>query len=391
MSCREGSNSTIVSIVYFLTKSPAGKSREDDVLVRDAFHDLHGKLATEAKETLQNALANPDLLPAERKALQEQKDHAGPRGVPLADPKEVIAWLNDQKAVVRHDPRIPEKKRGGFLAKLDTAVKEVRSGEKVPTIAVFDAWRGLKTRVEEKRAEQDALATVTYLGVTVTKSEVEEAITEFDAAEKALLQAEQIVNAHGYTGESSEQIKFARAAMLTTAVTLDKRLRAYENTDGLDQLAARSVQYQTYAAREQDTIETAKEKLATFREIMKHYRAAKTTNDQTTLARIEPRIQQTGFELARVLLKTKHMKTTLDNESLWEGSPTVWAVVKPDPKTGATRTDLWAAMETYAQLRDLKAVQDGVMNADVKEKRKKARFACRESANKTQPVTQQTA
>lgn len=137
MSCHEGHNSVITSIVKN-NVGRKGHKAEDEKTINTAFHTLVRK---EKERIKGGAAANltPDAHPDDR---AETLDTRTP-----ADPNEVVEWLRGQAAEVRNNPTLKDNKKQQWGAKLDAAVAATRRGEG-PTIVQFHAWRNLQPAAE---------------------------------------------------------------------------------------------------------------------------------------------------------------------------------------------------------------------------------------------------
>lgn len=138
MTCREGHNSVVTSIAWFLTRDPTTK-RDDEALVKKTFHDLKRKYAQEG-------------APSSRGGTRQRVSQRTPK----ADPAEVVEFLEDKKAIVRHDPRIKDRLRPSWQSKLDAAISAARAGDG-PDAATFRAWRELEGEVRAAKEEQESL------------------------------------------------------------------------------------------------------------------------------------------------------------------------------------------------------------------------------------------
>lgn len=137
MSCREGSNSVITSLVHYRV-SKRGSREDDERVVKEIFHELRREGAAHFTAGGGHALGS-DLHPDDRGA---DFDPTSP-----ADVEEVVEFLRARASEVRNEESLKENKRQRWLEALDTAVVKARNGEG-PDRATFYAWQRYQERAQ---------------------------------------------------------------------------------------------------------------------------------------------------------------------------------------------------------------------------------------------------
>lgn len=150
MTCREGHNSVITSVAWFLTRDPLNK-RSDEALVKKTFHDLKRRFTV---------------------AGSGEK----------ANPEEVVAFLEGRKSIVRYDPRIKDRLRPDWQQKLDKAIADTEAG-RGPDIATFAAWQQLEDSVratKEGEMEHEVYSPASDTQLAVVAGRAKRLRTQFE-------------------------------------------------------------------------------------------------------------------------------------------------------------------------------------------------------------------
>ena len=379
MACREGINSVIVSIAYFLTKSEGKNSRADDSLVKRAFHALRYEEQGN-HETGMEILARSKKLP---KATRQMYLDLGNK-YPPANKREIVKFLESQRTIVRTDPRVPERKRALLTAKLNDAITKIKAGEEIPTVVVLSAWRKLIPRVERMRSdEQESFIAGSHLhGIPVTRADIDDAIKHRDDA-IGILRALYALDPDADNADTyDQQTEIARMRAALAEAELHTRILTYDTTDvGFKELLSESddfndliplpIKERQHLAQEErrrifsSTTQVMYDQAEKYRTYEREYLRARHLNDKSTMDRLSENLDHIRYEYGRTIMLSPKLKTLLAERPVLESSVSTWAGMLDDPNSkGPTRREQWIALETYAGMRDQRLVRMGTITPE---------------------------
>lgn len=315
MSCREGHNSVMTSLVWFLTRDQDTK-RADESLVKQAFHDL-------------------------KRAYGQTAEACAP-----PTPQEVEQFLLACQSAVRHDPRIKDRLRPQWLAKIDAALADTRSGT-CPDTATFRAWQHLEEEVR-RRKESAAAEQIERMAAAATPGDA------------PTLQA---------WSELVDSIR--RAGWADFAEGVDRAATAAYATFAQAEAVARRAGTSAYAAALAHARRCREEALDRLRQV-----GPGPVGEEARRAAQEP-----NRRFAELLACHPDLGAVRAGLAHCNQGPEAWAALRDCPV--ATRAEQWTALEFMATSNDTYLASRGMLDADGPARRRRARAEYRRQAQQT--------
>lgn len=195
MSCREtAGNSAVTSLSKFVTSA-------DETQVASIFH----RLRREGIDTLADDANTP------------------------ADPDAVRAFLAECGHLARHDARVREARRQSLLDRLTAAEADLDAGNG-PNKATFHAWTGLRDAIEQETSPIPDGAVITNDGLLVTQDEVLSARRAYEEALKGGYDPRQLMSTGSSALHPDRPLPDSNDP-LTLAERYRRLERAYDSSD----------------------------------------------------------------------------------------------------------------------------------------------------------------